>query len=76
MKKSLLLILLVAVASSGCSSFDLTKALENRVACTVNRDEAHTISRYGFFGFAFKVSEKDTPILCTPVPNSVPTSTK
>ena len=73
MKKSLLLILLVAITSAGCSSLDLSKVLENRVACTVNRDEAHTISRYGFFGFAFKVSEKDTPILCAPTPS---TSTK
>lgn len=58
------LILIPILLSTGCSTLDLSKVLENRIACTVNKDEAHTISRYGFFGFAFKVSEKDTPFLC------------
>lgn len=55
------LVLTLAVLLSGCSTMTF---LDNRVTCTVAKDEAHFISKWGPVGLASKIAEQDTKILC------------
>lgn len=52
------LVVLALVALTGCAQF------ENRVYCSVAKDEAAFVSWYMKFGVAARVSEKDAPALC------------
>lgn len=65
MKRSLILLAVLAAAgaASGCATFD-GKLLENRVACTVAKDEAHVISKYGPVGVASKIADADRAVIC------------
>lgn len=56
-------LLLVLSLLSGCATMDL-KALENRVACTVAKDEAHVISKWGAFGISSKIADADRAAIC------------
>ena len=58
-----LLTLLLALLSA-CST--LPEDFENRVACSEAGDEAYTVSKWKWFGFAFDLSKKDLPYLCPP----------
>lgn len=46
---------------SGCS---LTKELENRLACSVAKDELYVVSKYGPVGIASIISDKDREVVC------------
>lgn len=64
----------LAIILSGCASIN-TRTLdsadrlthtETRVYCSLQRDEASIISRWGFFAFAFDLSQRDAPTVCAP----------
>lgn len=59
MKKLLTTLPMLAVLSA-CGTLNL----ENRVACTVAKDEAVYVSQYGQIGVASKIDAKDTAVLC------------
>lgn len=48
---------------AGCASMDL-KGLENRVVCTVAKDEAHVVSKWGAIGIASKIADADRAAVC------------
>lgn len=50
------------VALSGCSTLETTFA--NRVACSVAKDQAFSVSMYGPIGIASKIAEQDGAVLC------------
>jgi hypothetical protein len=54
-------ILLLSLLLTGCAS---PKWLENRVACTVARDEAHIVSKWGPFSIGAQVATSDAAVLC------------
>lgn len=62
-----LLIATSMIVLSGCSTFN-PELLDNRVSCTLGRDTALYSSMYGPIGITSKVSQKDSPIICPPVP--------
>lgn len=75
----LLALLLLFPFISGCSSLN-TRTLdgadrltytETRVFCSLQRDEASILSRWGLFAFAFDLSQRDAPIVCR-APDQVP----
>lgn len=56
--------LALAMAStlfSGCGS---TKMLENRIACTVDKSEAHVVSKWGPVGIASQIAQADAAVVC------------
>ena len=55
MKRSLLLMLVLV---AGCSNF------ETRVACSIGKDKAYSVSEYMQLGVSTKISDKDLPKLC------------
>lgn len=64
----------LAIILSGCASIN-TRTLdspeklthtETRVFCSLQRDEASVLSRWGLFAFAFDLSQRDAPIICAP----------
>lgn len=57
------LMILAAISLGGCATLD-TKFLENRVVCTVAKDEAHVVSKWGPIGLAAKIAEADTKVIC------------
>ena len=59
----LLLSLLIALGVSGCAS-TRPEFLENRVVCTVDKQEAHIVSKWGPVGVASKIAESDTKVIC------------
>jgi hypothetical protein len=59
----LLVSFLTVLMLSGCASLD-TKFLENRVVCTVAKDEAHVVSKWGPVGIASKIAEADAKVVC------------
>jgi aromatic ring-opening dioxygenase LigB subunit len=61
MKKILSVLFLTILA--GCGTIDM-KLLENRVVCTVAKDEAHVVSKYGPIGIASKIADADKDIIC------------
>jgi hypothetical protein len=56
-------ILITAAALTGCATFD-PKMIENRVACTVAKDEAHVISKWGPVGITAKIADADRAVIC------------
>jgi hypothetical protein len=42
----------------------LTKELENRLACSVAKDELYVVSKYGPIGIASQISDKDREVVC------------
>lgn len=54
---------LFLVLVAGCSTSVMSR-FENRVVCTVAKDEASVISKWGLFGIASQVSEKDRKKIC------------
>ena len=53
--------LMTAILLTGCS---LTSELENRIACTVAKDELFVISQYGPVGIASKIAKQDREVVC------------
>jgi hypothetical protein len=49
---------MMALALAGCTVFD------NRIACSLDQDEAYFVSKYAGFGITSSISEKDVPHLC------------
>ena len=47
---------------SACST--TPKWLENRVACTVDKREAHFISKWGMFGVGSEIAKADAEVIC------------
>ena len=62
MKRSL--IALIALALAGCGTFNgLT--FENRVACTVGKDKAYTVSEWGGrIGISSEIADADRAVIC------------
>lgn len=59
-------LILATLALTGCASLDLEGQLENRVACTVAKDKAFTVSEYGPIGITGKIADKDAAVICKP----------
>jgi hypothetical protein len=57
MKKSL--IALAVLALTGCNA-----TMSNRIACTVAKDKAFTVSEYGPLGVTQVVDAKDAAVIC------------
>ena len=51
--------LLLAMLLSGCATY-----IENRVACTVDHQEAHFISKWGAFSIGSKIAAVDATVIC------------
>ena len=60
MKKILLMLPFLAILT-GCS---LTGEFENRLACTVAKDELYVVSKYGAVGIASQIADKDREVIC------------
>lgn len=58
-----LLVLLTAVALSGCANFR-TEYLGNRVTCTVAKDKAYVTSIWGWLGISSEIVTKDSKVIC------------
>lgn len=77
----LVFLLLAVPFLTACSSINTRKLdnpdrltyTETRVACTIQRDEAFIVSRWGFFGFAFDLSSRDAPRVCREDPPAIVT---
>lgn len=53
-------LLMILMALSGCSTLGIDpKSLENRIVCTANKDEVHTLSKYGPIAIGSRISDKD-----------------
>lgn len=59
MKTSIILLSLFLL--SACST---PKFLENRVACTVDKTEAHFISKWGMFSIGSSIAKGDKDVIC------------
>lgn len=59
-----LILVLAAVALSGCASFKGQFA--NRAACTLDGKQMLVASMYGPIGIASKVAEEDARVVCAP----------
>lgn len=55
------IILISAALLTGCAS---PKWLENRVACTVDKAEAHVVSKWGPVSIGSQVAASDAAVLC------------
>lgn len=55
-------VFLAVVLLAGCGSNP--KLMENRVACTLDRSEAHILSKWGPVSVGTQVSQADTAVLC------------
>jgi hypothetical protein len=58
----LLLFVLVLMGIGGCASTD--KFLENRVVCTISKDEAFVVSRWGPVGISSEIARADQEVIC------------
>ena len=57
-------LILATLALSGCATLSLDGKLENRVACTVAKDKAFTVSEYGPVGITGKIADRDAAVIC------------
>ncbi len=57
------ILILAAVALSGCATFE-GAMLENRIVCTVAKDEAHVLSKWGPVGIGSKIADADRAVIC------------
>lgn len=55
---------------TGCGTLDA--ALENRVACTVDRTQALSVSMYGPIGLTGKIAKGDAAVICAGKAASAP----
>jgi len=55
------IIFVLCLLLTGCAS---PKFLENRVTCTVAKDEATIVSKWGPFGISAQVAPADAAVLC------------
>lgn len=55
-------LLLAVGALSGCATG--SKLLENRVACTADKSEAHVVSKWGGFSIGAQVADADAKVIC------------
>ena len=46
---------------SGCAG---SKLLENRLACTVDKSEAHVVSKWGPIGVSSEIAKADAAVVC------------
>lgn len=60
MRALALLVVLVGLAGCGMSP----KVLENRVVCTIDRSEAHVLSKWGPVSVGTQVSQADAAVVC------------
>ncbi len=58
----LMIFLLIASSLAGCGTSP--KWLDNRLACTVNKDTAFVVSRYGPLGIASTLAGEDAAVVC------------
>lgn len=56
--------IVLAALLAGCSS--PPKWVENRVVCTVDKSEAHFLSKWGLFGITSEIAEPDARVICKP----------
>lgn len=49
---------------AGCGTSP--KMLENRVVCTIDRSEAHVLSKWGPVSLGTQVSQADAAVVCAP----------
>lgn len=54
-------VLFLSLFLAGCAS---PKWLDNRVACTVAKDEAHVLSKWGPVSIGSQVAAPDAAVLC------------
>ncbi len=59
--KRFLLLTASLLLLSGCA---LTGEFENRLACSVAKDELYVVSKYGPVGIASQISDKDRAVVC------------
>lgn len=55
-------VLLAAALLTGCGMSP--KVLENRVVCTIDRSEAHVLSKWGPVSVGTQVSQADAAVVC------------
>lgn len=55
--------LALAALTSGCSTTALSQ-VENRVACTMDRKEAHFLSKWWRFSIGAQIAEADAVVMC------------
>lgn len=60
--KKLLLLLPMALLLAGCET--MPKGLENRLACSVAKDELYVVSKYGAIGIASQIADVDRKEVC------------
>lgn len=58
------MVLALAMASAMLSGCGSTKMLENRIACTVDKSEAHVVSKWGPLGIASEIAKADATVVC------------
>ncbi len=56
-------LILSLLSLTGCATFE-GAMLENRIVCTVAKDEAHVVSKYGPLGIASRIAEADRAGIC------------
>lgn len=56
----------VAVSLSGCITLP-QGSFDNRVVCTVARDEAYVVSKYSGVGISNKIADVDREVICAKV---------
>jgi len=59
-----LTLLVVLLGLTGCGTSP--KLLENRVVCTIDRSEAHVLSKWGPVSVGTQVSQADAAVVCAP----------
>lgn len=57
-----LLVLIPAILLTGCASSP--RWLENRVACTADKSEAHVLSKWGPISIGARIAEADARVIC------------
>jgi hypothetical protein len=55
------LVIFAALMLAGCAS---PKWLENRAVCTMDKKEAHVISKWGLFSIGSKLADSDAKAVC------------
>ena len=58
------LMTLCLLALTGCSGMIPQGTLANRVSCSVAKDEAYVVSKYGPVGISSTIDPKDTAVIC------------
>lgn len=57
-----IVVISLALMLAGCSTIE--KRFENRAVCTMDKKEAHVISKWGLFSIGSKLAASDAKEIC------------